>query len=101
MEVWYTELQDERELLEAIPVDELYIVPTKTISDNSALHAPLCSTDEDDSYGWDPDGHGQFATFSGAADMSKIVMSEQRHKMLDFDRVTMMQANPAKVSKAL
>eukprot|EP00959_Pyramimonas_sp_CCMP1952_P043417 908058-Pyramimonas_sp.AAC.1 len=37
MEVWDTELQDERELLEAAPVEERHAVPAQMISDGSAL----------------------------------------------------------------
>eukprot|EP00959_Pyramimonas_sp_CCMP1952_P247420 5172164-Pyramimonas_sp.AAC.1 len=37
VEVWYTDLQDERGLLEATPMDDLYTVPTQTITDNSVL----------------------------------------------------------------
>eukprot|EP00959_Pyramimonas_sp_CCMP1952_P131889 2757516-Pyramimonas_sp.AAC.2 len=37
MEVWCTELHDERELLEAAPLDDLYTAPTQMIPDNSAL----------------------------------------------------------------
>eukprot|EP00959_Pyramimonas_sp_CCMP1952_P347166 7271389-Pyramimonas_sp.AAC.1 len=37
MEVWYTELREERELFEATPLDDLHTVPTHMITDNSAL----------------------------------------------------------------
>eukprot|EP00959_Pyramimonas_sp_CCMP1952_P287331 6009175-Pyramimonas_sp.AAC.1 len=36
-EVWCVKLQDERELLEAPPVEELSAVPTRMIPDNSVL----------------------------------------------------------------
>eukprot|EP00959_Pyramimonas_sp_CCMP1952_P270944 5664280-Pyramimonas_sp.AAC.1 len=73
------QLPEERELLETIPVDDLYTAPTQMITDKSALvtvaeeqrghlptlgtpravdrtetfHAPVpvCSTDEDNTYG--------------------------------------------------
>eukprot|EP00959_Pyramimonas_sp_CCMP1952_P297843 6230642-Pyramimonas_sp.AAC.1 len=80
-EVRCTELFEERELLEATPLDALYIVPTHTITDDSVLvtvaaeqrghlpkwgyscdsdieethHVSLCSTVEDHSYGLDSD----------------------------------------------
>eukprot|EP00959_Pyramimonas_sp_CCMP1952_P392429 8223327-Pyramimonas_sp.AAC.1 len=86
MEMRHTELQDERELLEATPTGELYTAPTHMITDNSLLvtvsgeqrghlptwvnlqdtgttetcHVPLCSTDESDSYGLDSDEHGHY-----------------------------------------
>eukprot|EP00959_Pyramimonas_sp_CCMP1952_P032351 679116-Pyramimonas_sp.AAC.1 len=48
-----------------------------------ADHVPVvCSTDEDDTYRLDSDDH---------ADMSKVVISEQRHRIFDFDRVTTMR----------
>eukprot|EP00959_Pyramimonas_sp_CCMP1952_P315765 6609172-Pyramimonas_sp.AAC.1 len=59
MEMWCTELQDERELLEAAPIDELYTAPAQDMGTTETYHAPLCSTDEDDSYGLDSDEHGQ------------------------------------------
>eukprot|EP00959_Pyramimonas_sp_CCMP1952_P128928 2696338-Pyramimonas_sp.AAC.1 len=37
LEVRHTELHEERELLEATPLDDLYTAPTHTITDNSAL----------------------------------------------------------------
>eukprot|EP00959_Pyramimonas_sp_CCMP1952_P183341 3833201-Pyramimonas_sp.AAC.1 len=37
MEVWYTQLQEERELLEAAPLYDLYSVPAHMITDNSVL----------------------------------------------------------------
>eukprot|EP00959_Pyramimonas_sp_CCMP1952_P274906 5746836-Pyramimonas_sp.AAC.1 len=37
MALWCAELQDERELPEATPIDELYTAPTERIADISAL----------------------------------------------------------------
>eukprot|EP00959_Pyramimonas_sp_CCMP1952_P161325 3373609-Pyramimonas_sp.AAC.1 len=85
MEVWHTELHDERELFGATPVCDLCTVPAHMITDNRALvtvaeaqrwhlpkwghprdsnieetyHVPLCSTAEDHSYGLDSDENGQ------------------------------------------
>eukprot|EP00959_Pyramimonas_sp_CCMP1952_P127748 2672023-Pyramimonas_sp.AAC.1 len=79
MEVWYTEIRDERELLEATPLEDLFTVPAHMIPDKGVLitvaeeqrghlpkwgrprdsdieetyHAPLCSTVEDCSCGVD------------------------------------------------
>eukprot|EP00959_Pyramimonas_sp_CCMP1952_P397318 8324875-Pyramimonas_sp.AAC.1 len=86
MEVRRTELQDERELLEAAPVEEVYTLPTHMNTDNRALatvadeqqgrlptwnnpqsinaaetdHVPLCSADDDDIYGLDFDDPGRY-----------------------------------------
>eukprot|EP00959_Pyramimonas_sp_CCMP1952_P437854 9166836-Pyramimonas_sp.AAC.1 len=85
MDVRRAEFREERELLEATPIDDLHTVPTQMITHNSALvtvaeeqrghlptwgnphgidttethHVPLCSTGEDDTYGLDFDEHGQ------------------------------------------
>eukprot|EP00959_Pyramimonas_sp_CCMP1952_P467417 9491575-Pyramimonas_sp.AAC.1 len=81
---------------------------------------------EDCSYGLDSDEHGQYVELCFTAAMSKVVLSEQQHMILDADRVTTMrvhviaaakravvvkendllakggiQANPEKVHKAL
>eukprot|EP00959_Pyramimonas_sp_CCMP1952_P276328 5776297-Pyramimonas_sp.AAC.1 len=74
MDVWCAQLQEEKELLESTPIDDVYTVPTQMIADNSVLvtvaeeqrgrlptrghprdidttetyHVPLCITDEDD-----------------------------------------------------
>eukprot|EP00959_Pyramimonas_sp_CCMP1952_P441311 9238799-Pyramimonas_sp.AAC.1 len=37
MEVWYPELREEKELLEAAPLEELFTVPTHMYPDQSAL----------------------------------------------------------------
>eukprot|EP00959_Pyramimonas_sp_CCMP1952_P337886 7075910-Pyramimonas_sp.AAC.1 len=81
MEAWYTELYEQRDLLEATPLCNLYTVPAHMITGNSVLvtvaeeqrgrlltwghprdsdieetyHVPLCSTGEDHSYGLDSD----------------------------------------------
>ena len=90
------------------------------------FHVPLCSTDNDTSYGLDFDENGKYVELCFTADMSKVVLSEQQHKLLDVERVTTLrvyvsaaakravvvkeddlltkadiQANPVKVSKAL
>eukprot|EP00959_Pyramimonas_sp_CCMP1952_P181325 3791346-Pyramimonas_sp.AAC.1 len=116
MEVRHAKLQEERELLEAAPIDDLYTAPTQAIAGNSALvtaageqrgrlptwprphdidtetfHVPLCSTDEDDRYGLDFDEHGQCAGLCFTADMSRVCLPEQQRSILDFDRVTIMQ----------
>eukprot|EP00959_Pyramimonas_sp_CCMP1952_P464802 9487220-Pyramimonas_sp.AAC.1 len=117
MEVWYTELHDKRELLEATPVDDLCAVPTHMITDDSVLvtvaeeqrgrlpkwgysrdpgteetyHVPLCSTVEDHSHGLDSDENGQYVELCCAAEMSKVVLSEQQRRILDADRVTTMR----------
>eukprot|EP00959_Pyramimonas_sp_CCMP1952_P323819 6777148-Pyramimonas_sp.AAC.1 len=97
IEVWHTELQDERELLQATPVEEFDSIPTHMTSDNSALvtvadeqqehlpargnpqststaethHVLLCSRDDDDSYGLDFDEHGHCVELCFTAEMSK------------------------------
>eukprot|EP00959_Pyramimonas_sp_CCMP1952_P349903 7331241-Pyramimonas_sp.AAC.1 len=97
MEVWYTELHEERELLEATPSYDLYTVPAHMITDNSALvtvaeeqrgrlpkrgyprdsdieesyHVPLCSAVEDHSYGLDSDENGPDVEFCFLAEVSK------------------------------
>eukprot|EP00959_Pyramimonas_sp_CCMP1952_P015990 338236-Pyramimonas_sp.AAC.1 len=83
MEVSHAELQDQRELLKATPVERPHTAPVQIISDNGSLvavaeeqqenmltrgnpqaiytnethHVPLCSTDEYDSYGLDSGEH--------------------------------------------
>eukprot|EP00959_Pyramimonas_sp_CCMP1952_P392470 8224341-Pyramimonas_sp.AAC.1 len=83
MDVRCAELQEERGLLEAAPLDGPYAAPAQMITDNSALvrvdeeqrghlptwghprdsvirgtyHVPLRSMDEDDSYGLDSGGN--------------------------------------------
>eukprot|EP00959_Pyramimonas_sp_CCMP1952_P101713 2127853-Pyramimonas_sp.AAC.1 len=48
-------------------------------------HAPLCSTVEDWSYGLDSDENGQDVELCFAAEMPKVVLSEQQHWILDAD----------------
>eukprot|EP00959_Pyramimonas_sp_CCMP1952_P382178 8008115-Pyramimonas_sp.AAC.1 len=86
MEMRRTELHEERELLEATPLDDRYTAPTHMVSDNSVLvtvaegqwghlpkwgcprgsdieethHVPLCSTVEDHSYGLGSDENDQY-----------------------------------------
>eukprot|EP00959_Pyramimonas_sp_CCMP1952_P473963 9502644-Pyramimonas_sp.AAC.2 len=109
MEARCTELHDESELLDANPLYELYTVPKHMITDNSALRGhlpkwgyshdsdieetndvPLCSTVEDHSYGLDSDENGQSVELCFAAEISKVVLSERQHRILDADRVTTM-----------
>eukprot|EP00959_Pyramimonas_sp_CCMP1952_P270484 5654599-Pyramimonas_sp.AAC.1 len=116
MEVWCTELEDERELLKAYPVEKLYAAPAQRISDNGVLvtvadeqggrlptrgspqsinttetyHFPLCSTGDDDSYGLDSDKHGQYVELCFTAEMLKVVFSERQHMILDVDSFTAM-----------
>eukprot|EP00959_Pyramimonas_sp_CCMP1952_P017654 374465-Pyramimonas_sp.AAC.2 len=85
MDVWCAELLEESELLEATPLDDLYPVPTHVTTDSSVLatvaeeqrghlptrgypldsdiaetyHVPLCSMDEDDTYGLDWEENGR------------------------------------------
>eukprot|EP00959_Pyramimonas_sp_CCMP1952_P125578 2625909-Pyramimonas_sp.AAC.1 len=81
---------------------------------------------EDDSYGLDSGENGRYVELCFTTEMSKVVLSEQQHMLLDADRVTAMrvystaaakraavvmeddllakagiQANPEKISKAL
>eukprot|EP00959_Pyramimonas_sp_CCMP1952_P346392 7254813-Pyramimonas_sp.AAC.1 len=51
-------------------------------------HVPLSSADEDQSYGLGSDKNGQYIGLCLAAEMSKVVLSEQQHRISDFDRVT-------------
>eukprot|EP00959_Pyramimonas_sp_CCMP1952_P450843 9439310-Pyramimonas_sp.AAC.1 len=37
MEVWHAELQDEKGLLEATPLGDIFTMPTQVIPDHSAL----------------------------------------------------------------
>eukprot|EP00959_Pyramimonas_sp_CCMP1952_P075765 1583775-Pyramimonas_sp.AAC.1 len=47
---------------------------------------------EDDSYGLDSDEHGRHVELCFTAEMSKPVLSEQQHVILDADRVTTMRS---------
>eukprot|EP00959_Pyramimonas_sp_CCMP1952_P389644 8165154-Pyramimonas_sp.AAC.1 len=43
MEVWHAELQEERELLEATPPEDLFVIPTQMVSRHgSAMNAFIC-----------------------------------------------------------
>eukprot|EP00959_Pyramimonas_sp_CCMP1952_P116377 2432735-Pyramimonas_sp.AAC.1 len=37
MEVWYAELREEKQLLEAIPLEDFFTVPTQMVPDQSVL----------------------------------------------------------------
>eukprot|EP00959_Pyramimonas_sp_CCMP1952_P068652 1432931-Pyramimonas_sp.AAC.1 len=37
MDAWQAELQDEKELLEATPLEDIFTIPTQTIPDHSVL----------------------------------------------------------------
>eukprot|EP00959_Pyramimonas_sp_CCMP1952_P359491 7527683-Pyramimonas_sp.AAC.1 len=54
-------------------------------------HVPLCSMVEDCSYGLDSGESGQYVELCFTAEMSKVVLSEQQHRILDADRVTTMR----------
>eukprot|EP00959_Pyramimonas_sp_CCMP1952_P113194 2365872-Pyramimonas_sp.AAC.1 len=58
-----------------------------------------CSTDEDDTHGLDSDEKGQYIQLCFATDMSKVVLSEQQHGMLDVDRATAMRVYAAAAAK--
>eukprot|EP00959_Pyramimonas_sp_CCMP1952_P376789 7891799-Pyramimonas_sp.AAC.1 len=94
MDVWYTDLHDEKELLEATPPQRGFL-PNWGHPRNSDIvetyHVPLCSMVEDCSYGVDSDEHGQSVELCFTADMSKVVLSEQQHWISDADRVTTMR----------
>eukprot|EP00959_Pyramimonas_sp_CCMP1952_P283359 5923676-Pyramimonas_sp.AAC.1 len=86
MEVWYAELQEERELLVAAPPEDLFTIPTQMVpyqrvliivafeqrghlpkwgrtrdSDTEETHyAPMCTMVEDDSYGLHSDENGPY-----------------------------------------
>eukprot|EP00959_Pyramimonas_sp_CCMP1952_P092095 1927526-Pyramimonas_sp.AAC.1 len=111
---WYAELQDERELLEATPLEDLFTMPTQMVPDQSVLitvadeqrgylpkcgrtrysdteetfYAPLCTMVEDDSYGLDSDDNGRCVELCFTTEMSKVVLSEQQRMILDAHRVT-------------
>eukprot|EP00959_Pyramimonas_sp_CCMP1952_P078131 1633340-Pyramimonas_sp.AAC.1 len=63
------------------------------ISTTETHHAPVCSTGEDDSYGLDSDEQGQCVELCFAAEMSQIVLSEQRQRILDLYRVAEMRVH--------
>eukprot|EP00959_Pyramimonas_sp_CCMP1952_P281418 5882539-Pyramimonas_sp.AAC.1 len=46
---------------------------------------------EDCSYGLDSDATGKYVELCLAAEMSKVVLSEQQHMMLNVDHVTSMR----------
>eukprot|EP00959_Pyramimonas_sp_CCMP1952_P443391 9282808-Pyramimonas_sp.AAC.1 len=115
MEVRCAELQDDRELLEATPIGELYLAPAHMITDNSALvtvaeeqrgclpargsprdictteadNFTLCSTDEGSSCCLVSDGHGLCAE----------VWFTAEHWVLDFDRATTMRPRVTAAAK--
>eukprot|EP00959_Pyramimonas_sp_CCMP1952_P214870 4496546-Pyramimonas_sp.AAC.1 len=99
MEVWHAELQGEENCWSSEPVtvaeeqqghlpkwgnpQDMYTIET--------YHVPLCSTGEDDNCGLDFDEHGQYVELCFAAEMSRIVLSEQQHQIWDFDRAITMR----------
>eukprot|EP00959_Pyramimonas_sp_CCMP1952_P405077 8490086-Pyramimonas_sp.AAC.1 len=86
MEAWHAELQEEREMLEATPPEDLFTIPTQMVPDQSVLisvadeqrgrlpkwgrtrdadteetyYAPMCTMVKDDSYGLDSDETGRY-----------------------------------------
>eukprot|EP00959_Pyramimonas_sp_CCMP1952_P368885 7726752-Pyramimonas_sp.AAC.1 len=125
MEVWGAELREEKELLAAAPLEELFTVPTQMVPDQSVLitvadeqrghlpkwgriHdpdteetyvAPLCTLVEDDSDGLDSDENGPYVELCFTTEMSKVVLSEQQLMLLDVDRVATMRVYVATVAK--
>eukprot|EP00959_Pyramimonas_sp_CCMP1952_P366631 7678507-Pyramimonas_sp.AAC.1 len=97
MEVWYAQLREEKELLEAAPLEELFTVPTQMVPDQSVLitvadeqrghlpkwgrthdpnaeetyFAPFCALVEDDSRGLDSDENGPCFEFCFTYEMSE------------------------------
>eukprot|EP00959_Pyramimonas_sp_CCMP1952_P379367 7946562-Pyramimonas_sp.AAC.1 len=117
MEVWCAELQEGGELLEATPPEDLFAIPTKMVPYQSVLitvadaqrghlpkwgrthdsdaaetyYAPMCTMVEDDSYGLDSDENGRYVELCFTTEMSKVVLSEQQHMILDADLVASMR----------
>ena len=95
LETWYTELREEKQLLETIPTESLYTILVQMVPDNCVLvavadeqqvtlpmrgnsqtsdteetfHVPLCSTDNDTSYGLDFDENGHYVELCFTAEM--------------------------------
>jgi len=125
LETWYTELLEEKQLLEATPIEAFYTIPMQMVPDNSVLvtvsdeqqghlptrgspqdsdavetlHVPLCSTDNDNSHGLDFDEHGRYVEICFTAAMWKVVLSEQQDKLLDVGRDTTMRVYVAAAAK--
>eukprot|EP00959_Pyramimonas_sp_CCMP1952_P231989 4848207-Pyramimonas_sp.AAC.1 len=119
------EVRDERELLEAIPLENFFTVPAHVISDNSVLitvaeeqrghlpkwrhprysdieethHVPLCPTVEDCSCGLDSYEIGHCVELCFAAEVSKVGFSEQRRRKFDAAGVTTMRVYFAAAAK--
>eukprot|EP00959_Pyramimonas_sp_CCMP1952_P466824 9490598-Pyramimonas_sp.AAC.1 len=55
------------------------------------FHVPMCSIVDDYSYGLDLDENGQYVEHCFMAEMSRLVLSEQQHVILDADRATSMR----------
>ena len=62
-------------------------------------HIPLCATDLDDTYGLDFDEHGQYVELCFATDMSKVVLSEHQHQMLNDEYIATMRVYVSAASK--
>eukprot|EP00959_Pyramimonas_sp_CCMP1952_P173249 3620310-Pyramimonas_sp.AAC.1 len=117
MEVWYTELHEERELLEASPLDDLYSVPTPMITDSSVLvtvaeeqrgHLPAwghratptswrhimshyASRTKTRLPDWTRGRKRSFYRTLLYCRHAKVVLSEQQHRKSHFDRVATMR----------
>eukprot|EP00959_Pyramimonas_sp_CCMP1952_P094323 1973056-Pyramimonas_sp.AAC.2 len=117
-------------VLVAAPEEQRAHVPTwgkpRDIYASETYYVSLFSAGEDDSCGLGSHEHGQCVELCFAAEMPEVVLSQQRRRILDFDRVTTMRVyataadkrtvvvkeddlltkpdvhvNPVKVSKAL
>eukprot|EP00959_Pyramimonas_sp_CCMP1952_P364786 7639192-Pyramimonas_sp.AAC.1 len=98
--------------MEATPPDNLFAIPTQMVPDQSVLitvaddqrgrlpkwgrardsdteetyYVPMCTMVEGDTYGLDSDEDGRYVELCFTAEMSKVVLSEQQHMLLDADR---------------
>eukprot|EP00959_Pyramimonas_sp_CCMP1952_P292335 6114059-Pyramimonas_sp.AAC.1 len=98
MEVWCAELQEERELLEATPPEDLLTIPAQMVPDQSVLittprrrTAPQCVPWSKTTITDWAQTNGQYVELCFTAEMSGVVLSEQQHMILDADRVTTMR----------
>eukprot|EP00959_Pyramimonas_sp_CCMP1952_P263216 5504123-Pyramimonas_sp.AAC.1 len=61
---------------------------THDFDTEETYYVSMCTMVEDDTYGLDSDENGQSVDLCCTAEMSRVVLSEQRRMILDADRVT-------------